>query len=150
MGNEQKMDNKLDVSKVEKPMTELEKALALVAELTAKNAETEKALYEAKQLADSKLRLAVGDSGGVSIYGLQQFPVTLTVERWHQCLDFMDKHLDKFIIQHKAEIETKTKARQAIREAERTQRQPRNLGNNGPVKTFSQDELSALNNKMNQ
>jgi hypothetical protein len=126
-------------------ISEVEQLKAQLAALQAKNDEATKQLAEAKALADSKIRLAVGDSGGVSIYGLQQFPVTLTVERWHQCLDFMDKHLDKFVDSHETEIKTKTAARQAERDKERANRQPRSLGMNGPVKTLDQDAIDKMN-----
>lgn len=143
MANEQKME-------ITKEPTELEKALALVKQLQAEKSETEKQLREAKALADSKLRLAVGDSGGVSIYGLQQFPVTMKVERWHQCIDFMEKHLDKFINTHLEEIKTKSAKRQAERDADRANRQPRAGSANSNVRQFSPEEVNRLNNQMNQ
>ena len=34
-----------------------------------------------------KLEFKVGEKGGVSVYGLQRFPVTLYYEQWNRLLD---------------------------------------------------------------
>jgi hypothetical protein len=36
------------------------------------------------------LTLRVGEKGGVSVYGLGRFPVTLYKEQWHKLLDLAD------------------------------------------------------------
>ena len=53
-------------------------------ELMARIAELEKRLG-AKQ--SGKLEFRVGDKGGVSVYGLGRFPVTLYYEQWIKLLD---------------------------------------------------------------
>ena len=53
-------------------------------DLMARIAELEKKLG-AKQ--SGKLEFKVGDKGGVSVYGLGRFPVTLYYEQWNKLLD---------------------------------------------------------------
>ena len=53
-------------------------------ELMARIADLEKRLG-AKQ--SGKLEFKVGDKGGVSVYGLGRFPVTLYYEQWIKLLD---------------------------------------------------------------
>jgi len=53
-------------------------------ELIARIAELEKQVG-VKQ--SGKLEFRVGEKGGVSVYGLGRFPVTLYYEQWHKLLD---------------------------------------------------------------
>ena len=53
-------------------------------ELMARIAELEKQV-ESKH--SGKLEFRVGDKGGVSVYGLGRFPVTLYYEQWMKLLD---------------------------------------------------------------
>ena len=53
-------------------------------DLMAKIAQLEKQLGS-KQSA--KLEFRVGDKGGVSVYGMGRFPVTLYYEQWNKLLD---------------------------------------------------------------
>jgi hypothetical protein len=53
-------------------------------DLMARIAELEKQL-ESKE--SGKLEFKVGDKGGVSVYGLGRFPVTLYYEQWIKLLD---------------------------------------------------------------
>jgi hypothetical protein len=53
-------------------------------DLMARIAELEKKLG-AKQ--SGKLEFKVGEKGGVSVYGLGRFPVTLYYEQWNKLLD---------------------------------------------------------------
>jgi hypothetical protein len=53
-------------------------------DLKARIAELEKKL-ETKE--SGKLEFKVGDKGGVSVYGLGRFPVTLYYEQWVRLLD---------------------------------------------------------------
>ncbi len=53
-------------------------------ELLARIAELQNQL-EAKR--SGKLEFKVGDKGGVSVYGLGRFPVTLYYEQWTRLLD---------------------------------------------------------------
>ncbi len=48
----------------------------------------------------------VSEKGGVSIYGLGRFPVTLYKEQWTKLLDFMP-HINAFIQEHDSELKTK-------------------------------------------
>ena len=48
----------------------------------------------------------VSEKGGVSIYGLQRFPVTLYASQWMRILDAGDG-LHKFIVENKATLTTK-------------------------------------------
>ena len=53
-------------------------------ELMARIAELEK---QAGAKKSGKLEFKVGDKGGVSVYGLGRFPVTLYYEQWIRLLD---------------------------------------------------------------
>jgi len=66
-------------------------------ELKAKLAE-----LEAKQQRSGTMSLKVSDKGGVSVYGLGRFPVTLYYEQWIRLLDksqelreFLEANKDK-------------------------------------------------------
>ncbi|MGH7966783.1 MAG: hypothetical protein ACRERD_33980 [Candidatus Binatia bacterium] len=50
--------------------------------------------------------LKVSEKGGVSLYGLGRFPVTLYKEQWQKLLDMADD-IRAFISQHEAELKTK-------------------------------------------
>jgi hypothetical protein len=51
--------------------------------------------------------LKVSDKGGVSVYGLGRFPVTLYQEQWLKLLDMADE-IRAFIRDHAADLKTKT------------------------------------------
>jgi hypothetical protein len=44
-----------------------------------------------KKETSSGMRLKVSDKGGVSVYGLGRFPVTLYKEQWLRLLDMADE-----------------------------------------------------------
>ena len=50
--------------------------------------------------------LKVSEKGGVSVYGLGRFPVTLYKEQWAKLLD-MAEDIRTFIHEHDAELKTK-------------------------------------------
>jgi hypothetical protein len=50
--------------------------------------------------------LRVSDKGGVSVYGLGRFPVTLYKEQWLRLLDMADE-IRAFIREHERELKTK-------------------------------------------
>ena len=58
-------------------------------ELKAKLAQLEKEVEVKKRSGD--LIFKVGEKGGVSVYGLGRFPVTLYYEQWNRLLDSADK-----------------------------------------------------------
>lgn len=51
-------------------------------------------------------QLRVSDKGGVSVYGLGRFPVTLYKEQWLKLLDMADE-IRRFIREHEGELKTK-------------------------------------------
>lgn len=59
-----------------------------------------------KRRSQSELTLKVGAKGGVSVYGLGRFPVTLYKEQWLRLLDLADD-LRAFIRENDAELKTK-------------------------------------------
>ena len=73
-----------------------------------------KAQIEVLQQENEKLKsrgspnptLKVSTKGGVSLYGLGRFPVTLYKEQWLKLLDQADD-IRKFIDAHSAELRTK-------------------------------------------
>jgi len=72
-------------------------------ELMARIAELEKKAEGRKKGA---LEFRVGEKGGVSVYGLGRFPVTLYYEQWVRLLD-MAKDLREFLEENKSRLQLK-------------------------------------------
>ncbi len=56
--------------------------------------------------ASSDLRMTVGEKGGVSVYGLGRFPVTLYKEQWLRLLDRADD-IRAFIAANAAQLKSR-------------------------------------------
>ncbi|MBE7480620.1 MAG: hypothetical protein HS104_11645 [Polyangiaceae bacterium] len=72
-------------------------------------AELERLRAENERLKQSKTRtvsLKVSDKGGVSVYGLGRFPVTLYKEQWAKLLDMADE-IRAFIRENDSKLKTK-------------------------------------------
>lgn len=67
---------------IETPNTEMAALLAKLARLEAQIA--------AQKAAAPKLSLKISDKGGLSVYGVGRFPVTLYREQWERILDRSD------------------------------------------------------------
>ncbi|HEY1462161.1 MAG TPA: hypothetical protein VGF44_01935 [Terriglobales bacterium] len=52
------------------------------------------------------LEFKVGEKGGVSVYGLGRFPVTLYYEQWNRLFDAVDR-LKQFLEDNKAKLKLK-------------------------------------------
>jgi hypothetical protein len=52
-------------------------------------------------------RLRVSEKGGVSVYGLGRFPVTLYKEQWLKLLDMADE-IRRFIAENDSSLKTKS------------------------------------------
>ena len=74
-------------------------------ELKARIAELEK---QSGTRRSGKLEFRVGEKGGVSVYGLGRFPVTLYYEQWIRLLDNASD-LREFLEENKAEGKLKLK-----------------------------------------
>ena len=61
-----------------------------------------------KNRATKGVTLKVSEKGGVSVYGLGRFPVTLYKEQWGKLLD-MANNIRAFITDHEQELKTKEK-----------------------------------------
>jgi hypothetical protein len=72
-------------------------------ELLARIAELEKQSGGRKK---GSLEFRVGEKGGVSVYGLGRFPVTLYYEQWIRLLDVSDD-LRKFLEENKSRLKLK-------------------------------------------
>jgi len=72
-------------------------------ELKARLAELEKQKGERRT---GSLEFRVGEKGGVSVYGLGRFPVTLYYEQWIRLLDAGDK-LREFLEENKSRLKLK-------------------------------------------
>jgi len=59
-----------------------------------------------KSRARKGINLKVSDKGGVSVYGLGRFPVTLYKEQWLKLLDMTDE-IRAFIRENDARLKTK-------------------------------------------
>jgi hypothetical protein len=74
-------------------------------ELLARIAELEK---QGGQRAKGSLEFRVGEKGGVSVYGLGRFPVTLYYEQWIRLLDAVPD-LRAFLDENKSRLKLKPK-----------------------------------------
>ena len=74
----------------------------LKAELERLRAENERL----KQRGSRAVSLKVSEKGGVSVYGLGRFPVTLYKEQWRRLLDMADE-IRAFIREHESELKSK-------------------------------------------
>lgn len=72
-------------------------------ELKARLAELEK---QQGTRRTGSLEFRVGEKGGVSVYGLGRFPVTLYYEQWKRLLDSGDK-LREFLEENKSKLKLK-------------------------------------------
>ena len=59
-----------------------------------------------KQGAAKGISMKVSEKGGLSIYGLGRFPVTLYKEQWKKLLDISDD-IRAFLAEHDAELKAK-------------------------------------------
>ncbi len=59
-----------------------------------------------KKRSEKGLSLKVSQKGGVSVYGLGRFPVTLYMEQWEKLLDMSDDIRD-FIQENESQLKTK-------------------------------------------
>ena len=59
-----------------------------------------------KKGAAKGVSLKVSEKGGVSVYGLGRFPITLYQEQWLKLLD-MAEEIRAFIAAHKSELKAK-------------------------------------------
>ena len=71
-------------------------------ELKAKLAELEN-----KQQRTGTIQFKVSEKGGVSVYGLGRFPVTLYYEQWIRLLDAVPQ-LQEFLEENKSKVKLKT------------------------------------------
>jgi len=74
-------------------------------------AELERLRAENAALKNRAMRgvsLKVSEKGGVSVYGLGRFPVTLYKEQWLRLLDMADD-IRAFLVEHEAELRIKEK-----------------------------------------
>ncbi|HTD24467.1 MAG TPA: hypothetical protein VK738_17550 [Terriglobales bacterium] len=74
-------------------------------ELKARLAELEK---QTKGRRTGSLEFRVGEKGGVSVYGLGRFPVTLYYEQWIRLLE-QTENLRSFLEENKAKLKLKEK-----------------------------------------
>ena len=59
-----------------------------------------------KNRATKGMTLKVSEKGGVSVYGLGRFPVTLYKEQWEKLLGMADD-IRAFLTEHEAELKTR-------------------------------------------
>jgi len=67
----------------------------------------ENAALKASSARRGSVSFKVSEKGGVSVYGLGRFPVTLYKEQWAKLLDLADD-IRAFIKAHEAELKTKS------------------------------------------
>ena len=66
----------------------------------------ENAALKASTVRRGAVSLKVSEKGGVSVYGLGRFPVTLYKEQWAKLLDLADE-IRAFIKAHDSELKSK-------------------------------------------
>jgi hypothetical protein len=59
-----------------------------------------------KKGAAKGISMKVSEKGGLSVYGLGRFPITLYQEQWTKLLD-MSEDIRAFIVAHQGELKTK-------------------------------------------
>lgn len=59
-----------------------------------------------KKPSSRGLSLRVSEKGGLSVYGLGRFPVTLYKEQWNKLLDMADE-IRAFLKAHESQLKTK-------------------------------------------
>jgi len=59
-----------------------------------------------KKRSEKGLSLKVSQKGGVSVYGLGRFPVTLYKEQWEKLLDMSDD-IRAFMLENEPQLKTK-------------------------------------------
>ena len=67
----------------------------------------ENAALKASSARRGSVSFKVSEKGGVSVYGLGRFPVTLYKEQWAKLLDLADE-IRAFIKAHDAELKSKS------------------------------------------
>jgi hypothetical protein len=72
-------------------------------ELKARLAELEK---QNEKRRSGSLEFRIGEKGGVSVYGLGRFPVTLYYEQWNRLLD-QAENLHAFLEENKGKLKLK-------------------------------------------
>jgi len=77
---------------------------AILAELARLRAENE--AMKAKQTAKQTISFKVSEKGGVSVYGLGRFPVTLYSQQWERLLA-QSANITAFIAANKGKLATK-------------------------------------------
>ena len=75
-------------------------------ELRAELEKLKKENESLKARSSKGVSLKVSEKGGVSVYGLGRFPVTLYKEQWTKLLDMADD-IRKFILENEAQLKTK-------------------------------------------
>jgi hypothetical protein len=69
-------------------------------------AENQALREQVEQRKTSQLRLKVSEKGGLSLYGLGRFPVTLYKEQWVRLLDYADE-IRKFLKANDQQLKAK-------------------------------------------
>jgi len=59
-----------------------------------------------EQRKPGQLRLKISEKGGLSVYGLGRFPVTLYKEQWKRLLEYTEE-IKSFLEQHEQQLKTK-------------------------------------------
>ena len=77
-----------------------------MAEPTYEELKAKLAALEAKQQLRGSVSFKVSDKGGVSVYGLGRFPVTLYYEQWIRLLD-RSNELREFLEENKSGLKLK-------------------------------------------
>jgi hypothetical protein len=64
------------------------------------------AQLEAEKTKKKEISFKVSEKGGLSVYGLGRFPVTLYKEQWTRLLDHADA-IREFLVEHDDDLKTK-------------------------------------------
>lgn len=79
---------------------------SLLAQIARLQAENEAMRAKAQRQASARIRLKVSDKGGLSVYGLGRFPVTLYRGQWERLLS-MAGEIQEFMLDNSASLTTK-------------------------------------------
>lgn len=75
-------------------------------DLAAENERLRREIESLRKGAAKGISMKVSEKGGLSIYGLGRFPITLYKEQWTKLLDMSDE-IRQFLVTHDAELKAK-------------------------------------------
>ena len=80
--------------------------MATAEEMQAENEKLRAEIEQLKAASTRGIHLKVSEKGGVSLYGLGRFPITLYIEQWEKILD-MGPEIRRFMANNSGKLKRK-------------------------------------------